>query len=492
MRLFREGHYREALVKLEEAHRLSPRSALIENLLGITETQLGNAGAANEHYSAASKLDPSSAAPHKNLGFNLLNAKDFPHAESELREAVRLDPKDDFAHYYLLLLALATGQDAEVLEQAPHTGRLLENDAEADAAIIKVEVRTGNLDAAARRIERMETAKQLSPAAEYEVATLLYQRAAYEEAVHCFRSIASADPAWANRFNLAFALLADGQFAEAAAVLSALHDEQPANADVLMYLGLAYEMQQKMPGALKAYRGAMIADPANPDRTLDYTRLLMDLDRYDEAIEAVKSGLGKATATQPLQLRMGAVEMIKGDYAAAREAFRKALDADPDLDEAYVGLAQAYAREGNDAEAIHILEQARDKHPDHYFLLYYFGLLAGRLNREAEALSALERAAQLEPGSPDPFFELGKLYAAQRDWPRARQAFEHVVELNPQFIPAHFQLSRIYGHLGLRSEAEQEGQRTQALIDMQREGALRRQRAQGASFQAQPAAESSH
>src|ERR1035438_3242499 len=39
--LMREGHFNQALVKLKQAHSIAPHNATIENLLGITETQLG-------------------------------------------------------------------------------------------------------------------------------------------------------------------------------------------------------------------------------------------------------------------------------------------------------------------------------------------------------------------------------------------------------------------------------------------------------------------
>ncbi len=78
-------------------------------------------------------------------------------------------------------------------------------------------------------------------------------------------------------------------------------------------------------------------------------------------------------------MRLGAIEMIKGNYAAARDAFRSALNADADLDVAYVGLAHTYAREANDTKALEVLESARAKHPGHYLLEYYYGMLASRL-----------------------------------------------------------------------------------------------------------------
>jgi tetratricopeptide (TPR) repeat protein len=483
VRLFREGRFDQALQKLEQAHRIAPRNATIENLLGITETKLGHIDEAGNHYRNAIRLDPSQAAAHRNLGFNLFNSKDFTGAEPELREASRLDPNDNFAHYYLLLVALATNRDAEALVQAARAGQLVDNDPQAGAGLIEAEIRMSRADEATGRIERLEDANQLPSAQEYSIAVLLSQRAFYSQAVHCFRRIATLDPSWENRYNLALALLYNGQSAEASTLLAALHTERPAHADTLMFLGSAFEMQEKMPEALEAYRAAVMADPSNPDRTLDYTRLLMDMDRYDEAIQVVQTGMGETTSTAPLQLRLGAVEMVKGNYAAARDAFHASLATDPQLDAAYVGLAQTYAREANDVEAIHILEAARGKLPGHYLLEYYFGLLASRLGREQEAILALEKAAQLEPKSLDPFYELGKLYVSQQNWPQARQALEHVIELNPRFVPAHYQLSRVYAHLGLSSRAEQEAQQTHTLVDTQRDEALRKQRERAASFQ---------
>jgi tetratricopeptide (TPR) repeat protein len=175
--------------------------------------------------------------------------------------------------------------------------------------------------------------------------------------------------------------------------------------------------------------------------------------------------------------------MLKSNYAAAREAFKAALASDPQLDAAYVGLAQTYAREANDAEAIRILEEARTKLPGHYALEYYFGMLASRLGREQEAIAALESAARLEPKSLDPSYELGKIYLARQDWALARQALEHVVELNSQFQPAHYQLSHVYAHLGLNEKAAQEVEQTRVLVNAQREEALRKQHERAASFQ---------
>jgi tetratricopeptide (TPR) repeat protein len=483
VRLIRQGHFDQALPRLEEAHRLAPRDATIENLLGITETQLNHPDTAAIHYRNAIRLNPSQAGPHRNLGFNLLTAKQYGPAESELRAASRLDPSDPFVHYYLFLLALATNHDDATLDEASHSGDLIQNDPDAEAGLIEAEIRLGKVDDASSRIKSMEAANRLTLVREYEIALLLSRHAFHGQAVQCFQRIAALDPSWESRYNLALALLYDGQFAAASKLLSSLHDERPSNSDALMFLGSSFEMQEKMPEALEAYRAAAVADPSNPDRTLDYTRLLMDTDRYDEAIQFIQSGTTETASTSPVKLRLGAVEMIKGDYTAARDAFNAALADNPELDAGYVGLAQTYARQSNDTDAIRILEAARSTRPGRYLLEYYFGFLASRLGREGEAIVALERAEQLDPRSPDPSFELGKIYASKQDWPEARKAFEHVVELNPQFVAAHYQLSQVYAHLGLHAESQNEAQQTRTLVNKQRDEALRKQREQAGSFQ---------
>jgi len=478
----RDGHFEQALPKLEEAHRLAPRNPMIENLLGITETKLGHIDEGNRHYRAAIALEGKQAAPHRNLGVNLLSSREYAAAASELHEAARLDPKDPFVHFYLVLLALATGRDADAIAQAPLAGRLIENDPATSADLAEADIRTGRMDDASTIVTRLEQSGGISPQREYRIATQFAQHSSYSPAVGCFRHIASVDPSWQNRFNLALALLYDNQPAEAASLLTALHSELPANADILTFLGSAYETLEKIPQALEAYRAAATADPSSPDRMLDYTRLLMDSDHYDEAIQVIQSGLAATDSQVPLQVRLGAIEMIKGNYPAARDAFHAALAADPDLDAAYVGLAQTYAREANDAEALRILESARADHPGHYLLEYYFGMLAGRLGREQDAEAALNRATQLQPTSIEPYFELGKLYEVKEDWTSARKALERVTGLNPQFAPAHYQLSRVYAHLGLTSQASEQAALTRSLVNQQRMEALRVQRARDGSF----------
>ncbi len=205
--LIREGRFDLALIKLEQAHRVAPRNAAVENLLGITETKLDHIEEADKHYRNAILLDPSQAPPHRNLGFNLLAAKDYSRAGLELREAARFDPTNEFAHFYLLLLALATGHDAGALEQVSHSGKLVDNDPE--AAAIWSKRRSAWAASMRRPIASSIWSVQINCPPHASIGSQFFssQHALYDQAVHCFRQIASLDASWGNRYNLALALL---------------------------------------------------------------------------------------------------------------------------------------------------------------------------------------------------------------------------------------------------------------------------------------------
>ncbi len=88
---------------------------MIENMIGITETKLGRIQQANSAYKLAIHLNPKLPAPHKNLGFNYLNANSYSQAETELRSTLVLDETDPFVHYYLAILYLKTNRNKDAI-----------------------------------------------------------------------------------------------------------------------------------------------------------------------------------------------------------------------------------------------------------------------------------------------------------------------------------------------------------------------------------------
>ena len=464
--LLRQQQFAAALPELEMARRAQPSSAEIENLLGITCTQLGQLPVADAHYRKAVVLNPKLPGPHKNLGFNQYNEKQFSEAERELKQALALDPSDQFTHYYLAILYLATLQDALAVQQLPAAEALLANDAESRFLMVKACLNTGHTQEALRLTQSIAQG-QLTASEDYELAVLLSAKHLYAEAVTLFEYVVAADPkSWAAHYDLAIAEISAGQPDKAVLILESLAQQQPANAAILSYLGAAHESANQLPQALDAYQKAVQADPENPDRYLDYTRLLMDLDRTDEATKVIEQGISGAASTQDpyaLDLRLGVLRLKQARYDEARTAINQAIALHPDLVVGYVALAQSFMQQGIDEKAIEPLLKGRAMLPQDATLEYYVGLIWLRLGKVNEAETALKNSIALRPDVVESHYQLGKLYTQTDRLPLARSEFERVIAIAPANSNAHYQLSKLYAKLGETQKAAEMADETRAV-----------------------------
>ncbi|MBN1484936.1 MAG: tetratricopeptide repeat protein [Chloroflexia bacterium] len=121
--------------------------------------------------------------------------------------------------------------------------------------------------------------------------------------------------------------------------------------------------------------------------------------------------------------RRGMDKLRQGHYEQALQAFRTALREEPNLVEAYCGLAQAYANQGQNAAAMQACERALelDDLAEEAYLLR--GLIHRQLGQTELAIADLERATYLNPGSPTGHFYLGDALLALPDREGALRAF---------------------------------------------------------------------
>ena len=485
--LLRQQQFAEALPEFEQAQHTHPNVPDIDNLLGIILTQLNRLPEADQHYRKAIALDPRLAGPHKNLGFNELNEKHYAEAERELKRALSLDASDAFTHYYLATLYLSTGKDAEAVEELSSSEALLANDPDTQFLMAKACLHTGHMPEALKLIQSLVGESKLTKEENYDLAVLLASEHLYPESVQRFEFALAADPqSWIAQYDLAIAELYAGQTEKALALLKPLAAAQSDNPAILSFLGSAYESSNQLPSALDAYKRAVEADPQNPDRYLDYTRLLMDLDRTDEASKLVEQGISSADATEDpyaLDLRLGVLRLKQARFDEARSAFNQAIALHPELVLGYVAQAQSYMQQGSDEDAMEWLLKARSKLPQDATLEYYFGLVSLRLGRLPEAEAALKNSARLQPDVVESHSQLGKLYSQTDRFTEAKVEFERVIALSPLNSNAHYQLSKIYARLGDTKKAAEMADAARGLMQAQREAGLARQKSRSAPFQ---------
>lgn len=107
--------------------------------------------------------------------------------------------------------------------------------------------------------------------------------------------------------------------------------------------------------------------------------------------------------------------------------------------------ADALVGAGRVAEAVPVLVDAVDEHPDRAEL---WGRLAAALlavGRLPEAWDAAARTVELAPAEPEAHRTIGAVALAMEAWPQAETAFQHVLTLNPGDAAARAALTRIPG-----------------------------------------------
>jgi len=176
----------------------------------------------------------------------------------------------------------------------------------------------------------------------------------------------------------------------------------------------------------------------------DRAHQLYNEGQYDEAIEALREGLGLYPTAVELHVGMGYARLAREEYAWSRRSFEEAVGLDPNHEDALAGMGEVLLKFGNrtganacfervlrlgfqeDHDLIlqlgralfreGVLDQARrffevalTAHPDSAEAAACTGYAAHRLGDEGGALYWLRRALELEPGQSEARIYLANL-----------------------------------------------------------------------------------
>jgi tetratricopeptide (TPR) repeat protein len=186
-----------------------------------------------------------------------------------------------------------------------------------------------------------------------------------DEAVVEYRKALEINPDDAEthyRFGMSLADM--GKFDEAVAEYEkglALRPKDAKDADlatVYDFLGRARAGKGDMAAAVKDFEKATQLNPGFGPHLYDYALALTQLNRFDEAQQAVEASLrGNAGLAEAHELRAGLLARKRQLPEAARE-YQQALKLQPELNRAYLGLANVLAAQGDMAGAVQNLRLA--------------------------------------------------------------------------------------------------------------------------------------
>jgi len=329
---------------------------------------------------------------------------------------------------------LALGQPADAIDPLRRTIRLEPEDTSSRLRLARALREVGRLDEAhevAAEAGRREPDAYLPRLLEGSIA---FELERYEEAIPALEAAVRARPeAVEAARGLAAALVADGREQDAVALLTAMVERHPDDVRALVNYG---DLLSGYPGSFEAmvsagqaYRRALAENPTDTelarklvnvylalemasegidlidslptaaedaDLTLTRGRLLTRLQRYADALETYDRAIALGAGAIGWYYR-GVAETNLGDLDAAVEAFRKAIEIDPEMGAGYRDLGKVLSDRSRYEEALEVLRTATSMLPEDATAHYLAGAAALRAGRADEALPLLDEATRLDP-----------------------------------------------------------------------------------------------
>lgn len=436
---------------------------------------LGETGAARALLQSATARDPAAASLQLATARLALSEQDLAGAETAVRKALEVAPRDPDALLLLGRIQMLKGQPALAAESYRDASEQRSGLLEGLIGMAEAQLTEGRLKDAEDTIARLGAKARGTVGYEYLRGWLAYQRQAWSEAEEILGGVVTAAP----RHPQALLMLGDAcyrqaKFNQAETHLKAFDAAYPGQPPARKLLATIHLKQRRPAAALEAL--APLAQREDLDAG---TLALLSYANYaDGKLEAGREYLARAQALAPdspvlqTQGALGAiaagdmaggiaelerlagegqqesprqaltfVHLGKGDLEAATESARALIDLTPDSPQAHNLLGIALARQGERAAARAAMEKALSLDGKFAPALANLGLLALDEKQVEAGEKYLRDALAASPGHTVASLALAALLAERKDDVEADRVLEAAIAATPEVAAPRWQLA---------------------------------------------------
>jgi tetratricopeptide (TPR) repeat protein len=365
-------------------------------------------------------------------------------AEAAATQSPLPDPASEADAHYLLGQAL---EARGLLERAAESfGRATALDpkfADAHNDLGQVLLRLGRTDAAIASCRRALALRPRFAAALGNLANAERARGALAAAIAGYRRVIALEPELAEAHrNLGSALLEAGETEAAIHSLQTAVALRPEFGAAVAQLARALNVVGRGAEAIPHYERLLAGAPR--DEILDeYASLLAALGRFEPSASCYRDLLTRMPANGRLHANLGHALHCLGDFRAAIEHCRRAIELEPRLPEAHLHL-------GNSLLALNALYEADAAYragieiaPDHAALHTAHAMAQRAVGRLADAETSTRRALALRPDAADTLALLGSLAIDHGRFDEAEQLLRRALAIDPELPEALTSLAAV-------------------------------------------------
>jgi tetratricopeptide (TPR) repeat protein len=485
----------EAIGEFRAELRSAPRDVVTNLRLGMALVEAQRPADALPHLEIVRTSDPVPAEAFYYLGRCHLAldhpaeaVEAFERALSIARAASLDEGRTGNIHYQLALALRRAGREDEAAahfdEAQRASARRVDTDREslarymADApdtrgadgsAILPIDSPLAGLSADRRAAIQEELEATIARAC-MNLGVMHAQAQRFTRAAEFFEQAAAVDPDFPQlQYSLGVAYFNANQHEKATEPLTRALAADPGNATVRRMLGLAWfhtEQYAKAADLLESDPGR----ESDPSIQYTYALALVRSDRAALAEPIFARLLAEHGDNAELLVVIGQAHAHQGDFPAAIEALRRALQLQPDVADANTTLGTIYLKQGQLADARGALRAALATNPNDFRAQQTLATVLDLEGEPDEALSLLRRLVRSRPDFADSRYLMGKILLSQGAAEEAAEQLQAAVRLSPEDANAHYQLGQAYQKLGQTDRAEQQFTLFRQLKDKQRGG----------------------
>lgn len=377
----------EAERLLSQVLKTAPEEAAGLNLFGALRARQGRLDEAEAFFARAVRSDNSLTGAHMNLAYLYLLKGQPEKTAASLREVLRLEPSNAEAGYRLAWLLLSRGRLDECLglgEELKRSGavsspllvvlgdahlrkgdtaRAEENyravldgqagNADALLGMAQVSQSRGDLESAARYVNRLKGAVADSPELLLKLSRVALNSGMKGEAVSALRRAVALKPVEPSyHFALGAAWLTHPpDLLEAEQAFRQFLSLRPEDARGQLHLGYVLLKSRKLAEARELLEKSILKGNATPE-AFYYLGLIAQGQGEDaRAIELFEKSIALAPSFGHVHVALGATYLKLKDYERARQALEAGVKLSPEDSKAHYNLAMLYARLKNPERA---------------------------------------------------------------------------------------------------------------------------------------------
>ena len=501
--LLQQNHWAqtdESMAEFREAVRLDPQDYSSNFYLGAGEAEFKLFDSSNRHLKVAAEKDPTVPEVWLYLGLNAFQQQDFKAARTYFDKAIAATGKDEARNNYQLKkayislsrIAFTEGQKEQAQQYAQKARDLQNKSLAVSADSISETMEQGGMGQAAAVMphsnlprEQGQAEEIVDPTAQVSTSPLkpsdANEAAEYESRLR--KMLSSSFNDWGT------AEARQGMFSFALDHFKEAEKWDSSTPGLMRNIGLAALRINDVPEAIRAFMEAVKADPTDTNARARLAMALYSSNQFKEAAEQF-SALGDAAFDDPgmayawsyslvrtnqskqavvvldrlmkhplpaeVLMSVGDLYSVLEFYEPAVNAYRKAVQEDPQMARVHYKMGAALIRLDRMADAVSELQQALKATPEDVDIQYNLAYALLQMSQKDQAMALLQTVITKNPDHPQAQYQLGKTLLEDGKLQDAVPHLELAAKLDPGRDYIHYQLQLAYRRLGRTSEADNE------------------------------------